>query len=333
MDFKNQTILLDFILTGLSADLTIQLYLFVFFFTVYVFSVLGNFGMITLIRIAPHLHTPMYFFLTHLSIVDLCYSSTITPKMLADFLSAKKLISLIACAIQMSLFSMFATSECCLVTAMAYDRYLAICQPLHYHLIMNKNLCWQLVISAYFSSFMASVAHTTAIFSLPLCGSSTINHFYCDIPPLLKLTCKHSTIRKSIVFSFALIMGVCSLSVILTSYVSIISTILRIQSAKGRHKAFSTCASHLTVVVLFYSTVFCIYFRPSLGLDLESMDKIFSLFYTVVSPLLNPLIYSLRNIEVKRALMKVLVSYVSNCHGKSNAPNMGHVVPHFITNK
>eukprot|EP00079_Xenopus_tropicalis_P023282 XP_012815555.1 PREDICTED: olfactory receptor 998 [Xenopus tropicalis] len=304
--FSNKTTLVDFILTGLSTAYATELLLFVLFLVIYVFSFLSNLSMTLLIWAVPKLHTPMYFFLSHLSLIDMCYSSTIIPKMLSDFLTKRKHISFSACATQMFFFAMFATSECFMVTAMAYDRYVAICQPLVYHIIMNKNLCWLLVIGAYFSSLLASVTHTAAIFSFPLCGSQLINHFYCDIPPLLKLVCMHSHARKSVVFSLSMVMGIISLLIILTSYVYIICAILGIQSTHGRSKAFSTCASHLTVVILFYSSVFSIYFRPSLGLEFGNIDKFFSIFYTVASPLLNPLIYSFKNMEVKNALKHFL---------------------------
>ncbi|KAM8972400.1 olfactory receptor 5G26-like [Pelodytes ibericus] len=306
---ENQTSFEAFILAGLTNNHIIQFCLFVFFLVIYIVSFLSNFGMILLIRAVRHLQTPMYFFLGHLSFVDLCYSSTITPRMLSDFLAVEKSISFFACAIQMFLFAMFATSECLLVTAMAYDRYVAICRPLFYHNVMDKTMCWWLVTAVYISSGLASVSHAVTIFSFPLCGPNKINHFYCDIPPLLKLMCTNFSIRKSVVFSLSLVMGIISFFVILMSYVSIISSVLGIKSAEGRSKAFSTCGSHLTVVSLFYSTVFCIYFRPSMGLDLESIDKFFSIFYTVASPLLNPLIYSFTNKEVKRALINIFGRY------------------------
>lgn len=306
MDIVNHTSFAHFILLGLTKNHVLQVLLFVLFLITYACSFLSNLYLIVLIMMDHHLHTPMYFFLSHLSFVDLCYSSTITPRMLADLTSETKSISSLACATQMFSFAMFATSESLLVTSMAYDRYVAICQPLAYHIIMNNSMCWGLVSGTYFSSFLASVIHTITIFNFPLCGSNEINHFYCDIPPLLKLTCVHAYLRKLIVFSMALVMGVASFFVILMSFVLIIYNILGIHSADGRCKAFSTCASHLTVVISFYSTVFGIYFRPSLGLNSDGIDKIFSLFYTVVSPLLNPIIYSFKNAEVKRAVMNIL---------------------------
>ncbi|XP_075061995.1 olfactory receptor 5G9-like [Mixophyes fleayi] len=307
MEIGNETSFVDFILQGLTADNFLQLLLFVLFLIIYLCSFVSNLCMMLLIRTVHHLHTPMYFFLSHLSFVDLCYSSTITPKMLSDFLSEKKSISFIGCASQMFSFAMFATSESLLVTAMAYDRYVAICRPLVYYNFMNRSTCWGLVLGAYFSSLPAAITHTITIFMFPLCGSNKINHFYCDIPPLLKLACAYSHIRKLVVFLLSLVMGMVSFFVILMSYVSIICAILGIHSTDGRSKAFSTCASHLIVVISFYSTVFGIYFRPSLGLNSDSIDKVFSIFYTVASPLLNPLIYSFKNAEVKRAVLKVFL--------------------------
>ncbi|XP_073510870.1 olfactory receptor-like protein COR4 [Phyllobates terribilis] len=306
MNIVNHTAFTQFILIGLTKEPGLQLLLFILFLIVYACSFLSNLCLMILIVMNHHLHTPMYFFLSHLSFVDLCYSSTITPKMLADFTSESKTISFLGCATQMFTFAMFATSESFLVTSMAYDRYVAICQPLAYHSIMNKSTCWALVSGTYFSSFLASITHTITVFKFPLCGSNEINHFYCDIPPLLKLTCVYAYIRKLVVFLMAFIMGVVSFIVILMSYVLIIYNILGINSAEGRHKAFSTCASHLFVVISFYSTVFGIYFRPSLGLNLDSIDKVFSIFYTVASPLLNPIIYSFKNAEVKRAVKNIL---------------------------
>ncbi|XP_069819760.1 olfactory receptor 5G26-like [Dendropsophus ebraccatus] len=302
----NDTTIAHFILLGLTKDYGLQSVLFVLFLIIYVCSFLSNFFLMVLISVSHNLYTPMYFFLSHLSFVDLCYSSTITPKMLVDLTSETKSIPSLGCAVQMFAFAMFATSESFLVTSMAYDRYVAICQPLRYHSIMSKSTCWGLVSGTYFSSFLASVSHTITVFEFPLCGSNEINHFYCDIPPLLKLTCAHSYIRKIVVLSMALIMGVVSFFVILMSYVLIIYNILGIHSKAGQHKAFSTCASHLTVVISFYSTVFGIYFRPSLGLNSDSVDKIFSIFYTVASPLLNPIIYSFKNAEIKRAVINIL---------------------------
>ncbi|KAM9311994.1 olfactory receptor 5G25-like [Gastrophryne carolinensis] len=305
---NNCTKIVDFLLQGLTDSHNVQQLLFLIFSIIYTFSLLSNIGMIILIRTFHHLHAPMYFFLSHLSFVDLCYSSTITPKMLSDIISKNTYISFIGCATQMFSFAMFATSESFIVTAMAYDRYAAICQPLMYYSIMSKSTCRELVSGAYTCSLLAAISHTITVFAFPLCGSNRINHFYCDIPPLLKLTCAYSYARKLVVFLLSFVMGVVSFLIILLSYVLIIGSILSINSEKGRSKAFSTCASHLSIVITFYSTVFGIYFRPSLGLNSENIDKVFSIFYTVATPLLNPVIYSLKNADVKTASSTGVIS-------------------------
>ncbi|XP_068129264.1 olfactory receptor 5G9-like [Hyperolius riggenbachi] len=293
----------SFVLVGLTTNPFIQRLLFVLFSLIYTCSFLSNLGLILLIRTFHHLHTPMYFFLSHLSFVDLCYSSTITPKVLADFISDTKSISFIGCAAQMFSFAVFVISESFLVTAMAYDRYVAICQPLVYHSIMTKRKCWELVSGAYIISFLAAITHTITIFSFPLCGSYHINHYFCDIPPLLKFICTFSYFRKLVVFVVFFAMWLACVPIISMSYVSIISTVLGMSSAEGRSKAFSTCASHLAVVTCFYGAAFGIYLQPILGLGSDSTGKIFSIFYTVVSPLFNPLIYSFKNAEVKKGIM------------------------------
>ncbi|XP_068129265.1 olfactory receptor 8D1-like [Hyperolius riggenbachi] len=296
----------SFVLLGLTTNSFIQRLLFVLFSLIYTCSFLSNLGLILLIRTFHHLHTPMYFFLSHLSFVDLCYSSTITPKVLADFISDTKSISFIGCAAQMFSFAVFVISESYLVTAMAYDRFVAICQPLVYHSIMNKHKCWTMVSGAYIISFLAAVSHTITIFYFPLCGSHSINHYFCDIPPLLKLMCTYSYLRKLVMFVVSLFMWLACVPIILMSYVSIISTVLGISSAEGRSKAFSTCASHLAVVISFYGAAFGIYLQPILGLSWDNASKVFSIFYTVVSPLINPLIYSFKNAEVKKAITTLL---------------------------
>ncbi|XP_029431457.1 olfactory receptor 1009-like [Rhinatrema bivittatum] len=302
---RNQSSVTEFILLGLTDNPELQLILFLLFLMFYITTLVCNIGIIVLTRVDSHLHTPMYFFLCHLSFVDLCYSSTISPKMLVSFLSDRKSISLNDCIAQLYFFAAFATSECFLVTVMAYDRYVAICNPLLYPVAMSQRVCIQLVAGAYAASFIISMAHTVCTFYFPFCQSNVIDHFYCDIPPVLELSCPDSNISKVIIFFLAISLGFASLSVILSSYVSILSAILRIHSASGRRKAFNTCASHLTVVLLFYGSVLFMYMRPS-SFSSVTLDKFFSLFYTVFSPMLNPLIYSLRNNEVKEALRKVV---------------------------
>ncbi|XP_044132818.1 olfactory receptor 154-like [Bufo gargarizans] len=306
VEILNQTTIKTFYMAGLTTDHFIQILLFVLFLIIYTCSFVCNLCMILLIRMVHHLHSPMYFFLSNLSFVDLCFSSSITPRMLSDFTSKTKSIPSIACATQMFCFSLFAASESLLVSAMAYDRYVAICQPLVYHSIMNKTMCWRLALGAYVCSFFASIIITLLVF--PLCGSSTIiNHFYCDIPPLLKLSCGHSQIRKYVVIALTRAIGSACFLVILLSYVYILHTILGIHSKEGRSKAFSTCASHLIIVITFYTTALGNYFRPSIGLNADDIGKVFSIFYTVTPPLLNPLIYSFKNTEVKNAVLNIFV--------------------------
>ncbi|XP_075715648.1 olfactory receptor 5G26-like [Rhinoderma darwinii] len=306
VEIMNQTTIVKFYMTGLNSDHFIQLLLFVLFLIIYVCSFVCNLCMMFIIRMAHHLHLPMYFFLSHLSFVDLCFSSSITPRMLADFTSKTKSIPSIACGTQRFCFSLFAASESLLVSAMAYDRYVAICRPLVYHSVMNRTLCWALALGAYVCSFIASITITLLVF--PLCGSNTIiNHFYCDIPPLLKLTCGHSQIRKYVVIAMTRAIGTVCFLVILLSYIYILHTILGIHSKGGRSKAFSTCGSHLTIVITFYTTALGNYFRPSMGLNADNIGKVFSIFYTVTPPLLNPLIYSFKSTEVKSAMKKLFL--------------------------
>ncbi|XP_069618570.1 olfactory receptor 5G26-like [Ranitomeya imitator] len=303
VEITNQTTIVTFYMIGLTTDHFIQFSLFVLFLIIYACSFVCNLCMMILIRMMHHLRSPMYFFLSHLSFVDLCFSSSITPRMLADFTSKTRSIPSIACATQMFCFSLFAASESLLVSAMAYDRYVAICRPLFYHKVMNKTMCWILALGAYFCSFLASITITLLVF--PLCGSNAIiNHFYCDIPPLLKLTCGHSQIKKYIVIALTRSIGSVCFLVILLSYVYILHTILGIHTKDGRSKAFSTCVSHLTVVITFYTTALGNYFRPSTGLNADNIGKVFSIFYTVTPPLLNPLIYSFKNTDVKSAVVK-----------------------------
>ncbi|XP_078502825.1 olfactory receptor 5B21-like [Lissotriton helveticus] len=306
---ENTTETKEFILVGLTENHQLRVPLFILFTFVYVITILGNSGIVTLISVSPLLQTPMYFLLSNLSFVDLCYSSVITPKMLENFLSIRKSISFNACVAQLYLFAVFATSECFLVTAMAYDRFVAICHPLLYTTMMSNDVCSKLVAGAYVGGLLPSVAHALCVFLFPFCKSNRINHFYCDIPPLLKLSCNPSYISKAIVFGLAISLGLASLSVILTSYVYIISAVTGISSTEGKSRAFSTCTSHLTVVLLFYGTVFFMYMRPGSGSS-EDVDKLFAVFYTVVSPMLNPMIYSLRNTDVKAALRKVMTCLI-----------------------
>lgn len=300
---RNQTVVTEFFFTGLTSSFHLQIVLFLTFLCVYLATLLGNLGMIILIHLDTRLHIPMYFFLSHLSFVDACSSSVISPKMLSDIFVDKKVISFLGCAIQFCLFSQFVVTECFLLASMAYDRYVAICKPLLYTLIMSQRVCVQLVIGPYSIGLISTVVHTTSAFILPYCGPNLINHFFCDLLPVLSLACANTQMNKRLLFIVAGILGVFSGIIILVSYVYITITILKINSADGRRKAFSTCSSHLTAVSILYGTLFFIYVRPSSSFSLD-INKVVSLFYTAVIPMLNPFIYSLRNKEVKDALIR-----------------------------
>ncbi|XP_077175052.1 olfactory receptor 5AR1-like isoform X2 [Paroedura picta] len=302
---RNHTAINEFILLGITDNPQMQLPLFVLFLFVYVITVICNLGMIVLICAESNLHNPMYFFLGHLSLVDLCYSSVITPKILADLLAESKRISYNACATQLYLFSFLADMEGILLGVMAYDRYVAICNPLLYTVIMSKKVCKHLIIVAYIVGTVDAIVHTSCTFRLTFCNSNVINHFFCDVPPLLELSCSDTSVNEIVMFIFIGYIEAGSIGMTLVSYVYILNTIMRMHSAESRGKAFSTCASHLTTVGLYHGTVLFMYFRPSSSYSMEQ-DKWASVFYIVVIPMLNPLIYSLRNKDVKQALIKVL---------------------------
>ncbi|XP_073206660.1 olfactory receptor 5W2-like [Lepidochelys kempii] len=311
MEKGNHSEVTEFILSGLTDRPELQVPLFVVFLLIYGITLVGNGGMILLITIDPQLHTPMYFFLSNLSFCDLCYSSVISPKMLLNFLAERKSISYTACAVQMYLSIVFADVECLLLAVMAYDRYVAICNPLLYTVTMSRQLCKQLVVGVYTVGLVDSMIHTCCTFRLSFCSSNIINHFFCDIPPLLVLSCSDTRINEIVTFVFICCIVVSSLVTILLSYVYITSTILQIHSAKGRHKAFSTCTFHLTAVALYFGTLLFMHLRPTSSYSMDT-DKITSVFYMLVIPMLNPLIYSLRNTEVKDALRKAMNKLLTN---------------------
>nr|XP_034964001.1 olfactory receptor 1019-like [Zootoca vivipara] len=304
MDSKNHTKVNEFILLGLVNSRELKPLCFVVILIMYLVTLVGNVGMIFLIRIDPQLQKPMYFFLSHLSFLDFGYSSAIAPKMLENFLAGKKTISYKGCAVQMYFFVFCASTECILLAAMAYDRYVAICNPLLYMATMSPNLCALMVAGSYLVGFMNAMTQTISTFMLSFCGSD-INHFFCDVPPLLALSCTDTSIHEMVLFVFATVLGIFTSVEIVVSYAFILSAILRIHSTEGKRKAFSTCASHLVAVTVFYGTTVFMYLRPSSNYAMDQ-DKWVSVFYTVVIPMLNPLIYSLRNKEVKNALRRFL---------------------------
>uniref|UniRef100_G1M6P9 Olfactory receptor n=1 Tax=Ailuropoda melanoleuca TaxID=9646 RepID=G1M6P9_AILME len=306
MDYRNRTLVTEVFFVGLTSPFQHQVVLFAIFLLVYLVTFLGNVGMITLIRMDPRLHTPMYFFLSHLSFVDICSSSVTGPKMLTGIFAEKKVISFLGCAAQLWFFVQFVVTECFLLASMAYDRYVAICKPLLYTLIMSQRVCVQLVVGPYAIGLTVAMTHTTLAFRLPYCGPKVINHFFCDILPVLSLACADTHVNQFVLFILAGGVGVVSGVIILVSYIYIVIAILGIRSAEGRRKAFSTCSSHLTAVSTLYGTLFFIYVCPSAIFSLD-VNKVVSVFYTAVIPMLNPFIYSLRNKEVKAAMRRTIV--------------------------
>ncbi|XP_013361819.1 PREDICTED: olfactory receptor 8H1-like [Chinchilla lanigera] len=305
MGRRNSTGMPDFILLGLADSAEAQLLLFLLFLLIYLVTVLGNAGMMLLIRLDPQLHTPMYFFLTHLSFLDLSYSSVITPRTLQNLLTSSKSISFLGCFSQMYLFILFAATECFLLSSMAYDRYVAICSPLHYPVIMSPRLCCALLSGSYVIGSVDSTVNMVFMSRLHFCNSNIIHHFFCDISPILALSCSDTYDIEIIIFVFAGFTLIVSLITICGSYVSILSTILKINSTAGKRRAFSTCASHLLGVTIFYTSLIFTYLKPQQSYSLGK-DQVASVFYTIVIPMLNPLIYSLRNKEVKNAVVRVM---------------------------
>ncbi|KAM4015383.1 olfactory receptor 5I1-like [Anomaloglossus baeobatrachus] len=305
MSTSNQTVSTDFTLVGLSEKPELKLFLFVAFFLMYIVSVVGNFSIILAYNLSPNLQIPMYFFLSNFSFLEIFYISSTAPKMLANFLSETRTISFYGCAAQLYCVLLLAGTEFYILAAMAYDRYNAICHPLLYTVIMSKIVCFQLLVGSWAIGATNALIHTAFTFSLPFCESHKLNSFFCDVPVLLKLACKDTWLNELIVFIFGGGMTVGSLILTIISYVKIISTILNIHSTSGRKKTFSTCTSHLIVVTIFYGSVIFMYLRPKSSYGKDE-DKLVGVMYTIVTPLLNPFIYSLRNKEFKIAMEKIL---------------------------
>ncbi|XP_036621142.1 olfactory receptor 5B12-like [Trichosurus vulpecula] len=302
---KNRTEVSEFILTGISDTPELQVPLFIMFTIIYLIILVGNLGIVALISWDSCLHTPMYFFLSNLSLVDFGYSSAVTPKVIAEFLTGDKVISYKGCAAQMLFFSTFVTTEIYLLAVMAYDRYTAVCRPLHYTTTMTMSMCTCLTVIAHFSGFLNSAIVTGQTFSLSFCNSNVVHHFFCDIPPLLALSCSDVYTNEVIIFILGGFTVTFGLLFICISYLFIFIAILRIQSTEGRQKAFSTCASHLSVVSIFYGTIIFMYLQPSSTHSMET-DKVTSVFYTMAIPMVNPLVYTLRNKEVHVAFRKAV---------------------------
>ncbi|XP_032080853.1 olfactory receptor 1052-like [Thamnophis elegans] len=301
---NNYTMVTDFILLGLTDKLAFEVPLFMIFSLIYFLTLAGNVGMVVLIRISPRLHTPMYFFLSNLSIVDVCYSSIFAPRLLMN-LAQFKTISYVGCITQHCFFVIFVSTEGFLLAVMAYDRYVAICKPLFYTTMMTKRVYVLLVAGSYLGGIVNSLTHTSGLLMVSFCAPGVINHFFCDTPAMLKVSCSDTHINELLLVTFSGIIALSTLLIIIISYLCILTSIIKMHSSGNRCKAFSTCASHLTAVTMFYGPVSLSHLQLS-SVYIQQQEKISALFYTLIVPMLNPVIYSLRNKEVKDALKKMI---------------------------
>ncbi|XP_008067673.1 olfactory receptor 2D3-like [Carlito syrichta] len=307
MGKENQTYLTEFIFLGLSSEHKTQILLFVIFLIIYLLTVFGNLLIILLIHADSQLHTPMYFFLENLSFVDFCFSTTIVPQMLFHFLVMRKTISFTRCSIQMFFFLIAGCTESSLLAVMSYDRYVAVCKPLYYSTIMTHRVCIHLVVESWASGACVSLVDTTFTLCLPYQGQKIINHYFCEPPALLKLASADTFRAEMVIFAMGVIILLGPISLIPFSYWNIISTVIQIRSRDGRLKVFSTCGSHLTVVFFFYGSTIFTYMQPNLK-QMNEGDKVISVFYSVITSMMNPFIYSLRNKDVKEAFRKIFVN-------------------------
>ncbi|XP_030042383.1 olfactory receptor 11H2-like [Microcaecilia unicolor] len=305
MQGRNQTQVKEFLLRGLSIHQSARIPLFIFFLVVYILTLVGNMIIITLVWSAPRLHKPMYIFLGNLSFVEIWYTTSIVPKMLSGLLFRINSISFSGCFLQFYFFFCFGTMECTLLTVMGYDRYLAICHPLRYNILMNSKICSCLVAFCWICGFIWPLALISLVLRQPFCGSNELNHFLCDPGPLLEHSCIRSYGTEVAISGCIALLVLCTFFFTFISYTFIIKTIIKIPSSSGRLKAFSTCASHLIVVTIFFGCVMYMYIRPP-GNHPFYMDKVVAVFYTVVTPLLNPVIYTLRNKEVLQVMKKLM---------------------------
>lgn len=312
---RNHTSVTKFILLGFSDQPQMKMFLFVLFLCFYLLTLTWNLSLIVLIRLDSHLHTPMYFFLSNLSFVDICYVSSTVPNMLFNIITEQKTISFYGCAIQYFVFCGMGLTECFLLSAMAYDRYAAICKPLLYTTLISHTLCLKMLFGAYVGGFLSSFIEAFSVYYHDFCGPNRINHYFCDLHPVLILSCSDTFISQVVNFLVDVVVGMISALVILISYGFIVAAVLKIKSADSRSKAFSTCASHLTAVTLFYGSGLFMYMRPNSTASLNR-DKVASLFYAFIIPMLNPLIYSLRNKEIKNAIRKMMARDHMLSHGR-----------------
>ncbi|XP_004484003.2 olfactory receptor 5J3-like [Dasypus novemcinctus] len=301
---RNVTMITEFILLGLTENPALNTVLFVLFLLLYLITVVGNICIITIILASSQLHSPKYFFLSQLAFLDLCYSSVFIPKMLMNFLAGQKAISYQGCLLQYTFANMFLTSECFLLAAMAYDRYVAVCRPLHYTGLMTPTFCIHLVTASYLIGCANSLTHLSGLLSLSFCGPNIINHYFCDIPLLFQLSCSNTQHSEVLFIVLSGVTSVTTFLIVVSSYLGILLTVLKLRSARGRYKAFSTCSSHLTVVTLFYGTMIFTYLGTSSSYP-KDRAKILSVFYTLLLPILNFLIYSVRNRETKEAIRRI----------------------------
>ncbi|XP_073443127.1 olfactory receptor 5AP2-like [Dendrobates tinctorius] len=300
---KNYSKTSTFLLLGLTQDPHLQIVLFYLFLIMYLVTFIGNVGIYLVVHLSPSLHTPMYIFLSHLSFIDLCYASSVVPNTMSNLFLRKGYISSLGCAMQLFMFSSFGSTECLLFGVMAYDRYVAICNPFRYGTMMTNQTCTIFVAASYFAAITQATIQTGCTFSLSFCGAKIINHFICDALPLIRLSCSSTFLNELLISVCAALIGGGSLIIILISYVFIVTTIVKMPSSQGKKKAFSTCASHLACVTLFYGTVLFNYLHPSSSL-LTGHEIVASVLYTMVIPMLNPIIYSLRNKEVRRNMQQ-----------------------------
>uniref|UniRef100_A0A8C5XNR8 Olfactory receptor n=1 Tax=Microcebus murinus TaxID=30608 RepID=A0A8C5XNR8_MICMU len=301
----NQTWITEVTLLGFQVSSALEFFLFGLFSLFYTFTLLGNGVILGLVCLDSRLHTPMYFFLSHLAIVDMSYASNNVPKMLGNLVNQKRTISFVPCIMQTFLYLAFAHAECLILVVMSYDRYVAICHPLHYTVMMSWRVCIVLAVTSWVFSFLLALVHLVLILRLPFCGPHEINHFFCEILSVLKLACADTRLNQVVIFAACVFILVGPLCLVLVSYSRILLAILSIQAGEGRRKAFSTCSSHLCVVGLFFGSAIVMYMAPK-SRHPEEQQKVLSLFYSLFNPMLNPLIYSLRNAEVKGALRRVL---------------------------
>ncbi|XP_069805771.1 olfactory receptor 5V1-like [Dendropsophus ebraccatus] len=299
----NQTTSYRFILLGLSNDPHLQVIFFTIFLVMYVITISGNVLLITIVCISPTLHSPMFFFLTNLSIIDIFFSSSIVPVLLMNTLLADRSISLLACATQMFISLALGTTESLILGVMAYDRFAAICRPLHYNTIMKMTFCFYLAAGSWIVAFINSFVQAVFTFQLPFCNYRNLNNYFCEVPAFIRMSCGDTFLNELSIYITGSLLAMCSFYVILISYIHIIVRILKIISSEGRQKAFSTCASHFTVVFLFFGTVMFMYLRPHSKYYTSKADRVVPLLYTTVIPTLNPFIYSIRNKDIKNTVI------------------------------